>query len=352
MTGPLVGSTNTDRWVGAAPVLARRVVSGLGGVSVDPVMGRDNALDGRPLRHGCVVTATPAGAAMLVDVPGTVNALESAVPRFFGPDTPVSARSRLGRQARCSRSRRSRVTPPRQKPRRGPLFLNNRYHDPITGQFISVDPLVTTTGQPYVYGSANPVMFADPSGLCPISGPGSAEACWAFAAVDYTTTVHLTDETLTVITSGRPTVHYEREELSNSREGGLDPLGAIGGIVDDAVGGLEQIVDPLTCGLKGINTVTKKMGNCTAEQVERQEQYKDTGEAVCEASRAPVVGSALPDESFSDWVGGFVTTQWTQLLLSTAREGGIQAAGAVRSGLTVSGRVATAVDAMCRWGAP
>ena len=44
--------------------------------------------------------------------------------------------------------------------------LNNRYHDPITGQFISVDPLVTTTGQPYIYGAANPATLSDPLGLC------------------------------------------------------------------------------------------------------------------------------------------------------------------------------------------
>ena len=92
--------------------------------------------------------------------------------------------------------------------------LNNRYHDPLTSQFISVDPLVASTGEPYIYAGGNPATYSDPDGLCPISGPGSAEACWAFAAVDYTTTVHLTDETLTVISSGRPTVHHERGELS------------------------------------------------------------------------------------------------------------------------------------------
>lgn len=37
--------------------------------------------------------------------------------------------------------------------RRGCLFLNNRYHDPTLGTFISVDPLVQTTGEPYVYAS-------------------------------------------------------------------------------------------------------------------------------------------------------------------------------------------------------
>ena len=45
-------------------------------------------------------------------------------------------------------------------------YLNNRYHDPTVGVFVSVDPLVTMTGQPYVYGAANPVTYSDPSGLC------------------------------------------------------------------------------------------------------------------------------------------------------------------------------------------
>ena len=44
-------------------------------------------------------------------------------------------------------------------------YLNNRYHDPVLGAFISVDPLVTMTGDAYVYGHANPILFSDPSGL-------------------------------------------------------------------------------------------------------------------------------------------------------------------------------------------
>ena len=91
----------------------------------------------------------------------------SAVPRFFGSETPVSTRSRSGRMARCSRSGGSCATPPRQRLRRGPLFLNNRYHDPLLGTFISVDPLVTTTFEPYTYAGANPATLSDPSGLAP-----------------------------------------------------------------------------------------------------------------------------------------------------------------------------------------
>jgi len=47
------------------------------------------------------------------------------------------------------------------------LFLNNRHYEPTTGVFISVDPLVTMTGQPYIYGAANPITYSDPNGLEP-----------------------------------------------------------------------------------------------------------------------------------------------------------------------------------------
>ena len=46
-------------------------------------------------------------------------------------------------------------------------YLNNRYQDPTTGTFISVDPLVAKTGQPYLYAAGNPTTLSDPSGLDP-----------------------------------------------------------------------------------------------------------------------------------------------------------------------------------------
>lgn len=53
--------------------------------------------------------------------------------------------------------------------RRGCLFLNNRYHDPALGTFISVDPLVGATGEAYIYASGNPTTLSDPLGLCSVS---------------------------------------------------------------------------------------------------------------------------------------------------------------------------------------
>ena len=52
----------------------------------------------------------------------------------------------------------------------GLSYLNNRHYDPTTGTFVSVDPLVASTGDPYLYGAANPVRISDPSGLEPRPG--------------------------------------------------------------------------------------------------------------------------------------------------------------------------------------
>jgi RHS repeat-associated protein len=52
----------------------------------------------------------------------------------------------------------------------GLLYLINRYYDPATGQFVSVDPLVYATQQPYGYVGDNPLEFVDPLGLYPGEG--------------------------------------------------------------------------------------------------------------------------------------------------------------------------------------
>ncbi len=50
--------------------------------------------------------------------------------------------------------------------RRGvPDYLRARYYDPSTAQFISRDPAVATTRQPYAYVNDNPLNGTDPSGL-------------------------------------------------------------------------------------------------------------------------------------------------------------------------------------------
>ncbi|HZU13386.1 MAG TPA: RHS repeat-associated core domain-containing protein [Chloroflexota bacterium] len=55
----------------------------------------------------------------------------------------------------------------------GLLYLRNRYYDPETDQFLTVDPLGSQTQQPYSYATDTPLNVTDPLGLC---GCGSAGA--------------------------------------------------------------------------------------------------------------------------------------------------------------------------------
>ena len=52
-------------------------------------------------------------------------------------------------------------------PDTGLLYLRARDYDPATGQFLSVDPAVDATRQPYAYAGNNPISRTDPTGLDP-----------------------------------------------------------------------------------------------------------------------------------------------------------------------------------------
>ncbi|MEU7906414.1 putative Ig domain-containing protein [Actinoplanes sp. NPDC049118] len=53
-------------------------------------------------------------------------------------------------------------------PDTGLVHLRARDYDPTTGQFLSVDPIVDTTHQPYAYAENNPLQNTDPTGLCAV----------------------------------------------------------------------------------------------------------------------------------------------------------------------------------------
>lgn len=62
------------------------------------------------------------------------------------------------------------------------VFLNNRYHDPQLGRFISVDPLVSVTRSAYTYSLNKPIAFSDPTGLEAQSWRNTTN--WAVPVVD------------------------------------------------------------------------------------------------------------------------------------------------------------------------
>jgi RHS repeat-associated protein len=47
----------------------------------------------------------------------------------------------------------------------GLQYLQNRYYDPVTAQFLTVDPLLPATGEAYGFAGGNPLNATDPTGL-------------------------------------------------------------------------------------------------------------------------------------------------------------------------------------------
>ncbi len=91
---------------------------------------------------------------------GSHVALASA-PRL----TPCGDRRRRPRRAarRSPELRPSRTRCTRNRHQTGSLV--NRYYDPTTGEFMTVDPDLAETDQPYQYAGGDPMNSSDPTGL-------------------------------------------------------------------------------------------------------------------------------------------------------------------------------------------
>lgn len=75
-------------------------------------------------------------------------------------------------------------------PETGLQYLINRYYDPATAQFLTVDPLVGLTQSPYGYVYDNPLNATDPTGLgCGWTSPWDCAGSAASAVVSGAETV-------------------------------------------------------------------------------------------------------------------------------------------------------------------
>jgi hypothetical protein len=86
-------------------------------------------------------------------------AMSCGTARCRGGDLSASTTHPASRRARrCPRGWCGPVSTP---------AVVGRYYDPQTGQFLSVDPDLQTTHEPYIYASDDPVDNTDPLGEAP-----------------------------------------------------------------------------------------------------------------------------------------------------------------------------------------
>jgi RHS repeat-associated protein len=97
--------------------------------------------------HGFLVS-DPTGVRELLSSSGSVSATTSYNSYGVSSNTPISAFGFEGG-----------LTDPN-----GFIYLIGRYYDPATGQFLSVDPDVAGTGEPYTFAGSDPVNGSDPTG--------------------------------------------------------------------------------------------------------------------------------------------------------------------------------------------
>ncbi len=65
----------------------------------------------------------------------------------------------------------------------GLIYLRARTYDPTTAQFLSVDPIVLETGEPYSYAGDDPINQSDPSGLLVVLGPPTSVITTEWTAI-------------------------------------------------------------------------------------------------------------------------------------------------------------------------
>jgi len=121
---------------------------------------------------------------MLIDLPEH-GVLDSLI-RAFMPAAPVGDPAQARRYLRAhpgfAAARGIGCGGPCVDPNTGLQYLQARWYDPQTAQFMSVDPDVRQTQQPYSYANDDPINGTDPTGLC--GGLSSWGSFWSNCGSD------------------------------------------------------------------------------------------------------------------------------------------------------------------------
>ena len=189
----------------------------------------------------------------------------------------------------------------------------HRYYDPVTAQFISVDPALSVTGQPYSYAGGDPVNGVDPLGLWGWNPVADVNQAWG--------------------DTGGKAVSWVK---AHPADVGL----ALGGIALAATGvGLFADGAVITLAAGGVATASG-LGAAHLDQG----ACVDTGSAAaCIGMTMGYLGSTVGGAgAFADGVGQLKDIQWLSDLGSThewlAGAAGLSAFGADASGLSSGGR--------------
>jgi len=137
-----------------------------------------------------------------------------------------------------------------------PQSLVGRYYDRATGQFLTVDPLVEVTGQPFAYTGDDPVNLLDPFGLLPNS--------YSFEFLGLKVTVSATADVETgpdcgpkvgVSSDGTVEVTLGHESLDLSSDGAVNGLFSAHGLSYSSNGDVSYTIESKPYEL-GADTVT------------------------------------------------------------------------------------------------
>ncbi len=158
---------------------------------------------GEPLEQASIATGAPEY--YFTDAQGSTRALLGAA-GTVSADYTYDPYGNLSSSAGTTSLTQLRYDGQYADPTTGLYYLRARWYDPGTEQFLSVDPLVSQTAQPYAYAGHDPANLGDPSGLDPCGpvAPGQTIAgggCWhELSLTPITTPFSWANDLLTLLT--------------------------------------------------------------------------------------------------------------------------------------------------------